>query len=195
MKPDKLILLCLLIAFLLILVGCKEKTEIQEGEGLSETIVVYFSATGNTEKVAECIADELHCGIYQIMPAEEYTEEDLDWKNKESRVSKEHQNRNIMPEMGGLVPELGVYKTLIIGYPIWFGEAPNIMASYLKISQPLPKGLKVIPFCTSGSSPIGDSCKNLFKDYKNVKITEGKRFGKDWTEEECREWVKSLGLK
>ena len=197
--------LCIILTLMCVF-GCKEEkietpsaptdtAQAVKDEGLSDIIVVYFSATNNTKVAAQYIADELHCGIFEIVPTEKYTDADLDWQAEGSRVNKEHDNPNILPAIGKLSPELSVYKTLIIGYPIWYGEAPNIMRSYLKSYDKLPDGLTVIPFCTSHSSPMGNSAKNLFKGYNNVNLKEGKRFELEPSTEEVAEWVKTLDLK
>lgn len=187
-----LILFLTTIFVLSIFIGCKSKEVKNQSSqnGLSDTIVVYFSATGNTKKVAQIIADELHCGIYEIVPDEEYTKEDLDWKNPKSRVSKEHNNPSIRPSFGELMPALSIYKTLIIGYPIWYGEAPNIMKSYLDKNNDMPKDMRVIPFCTSGSMDISKSAEHLFKNIP-VNLEKGKRFSANSTDEEIINWVKN----
>ncbi len=202
----KILLIAMAILVICLFMGCennKAETEniptkpsnMTQGDELSDIIVVYFSATNNTRTAAQYIAKELHCGLYEIVPTQKYTKEDLDWQAENSRVNKEHENPNILPEMQRMVPELSVYKTLIIGYPIWYGEAPAIMRSFLKNADPIPNGLTVIPFCTSHSSPMGNSAKNLFKDVKNINLQEGKRFELEPSQEEVVEWVKSLDLK
>ena len=197
--------LCIILTLICVF-GCKEEktetpsaptdtTQANKDEGLSDIIVVYFSCTNNTKFVAECIAKELHCGIFEIVPTEKYTDEDLNWQNKDSRVNKEHDNPNILPSIGKLMPQLSVYKTLIIGYPIWYGEAPPVMRTFVRDCGEFPKGLRVIPFCTSHASPMGNSAKHLFKDVPNINLEEGKRFELKPSEEEVTEWVKSLNLK
>ena len=202
----KILFTLLIILTLLCVFGCKEDkieatttpndtTQASKNEGLSDIIVVYFSATNNTKAAAEYIAKELNCAIFEIVPTEKYTNADLDWRNPNSRVSLEEKDPSILPKFNSnLVPELSVYKTLIIGYPIWGGEAPNIMKSYLNSYEKLPDGLTVIPFCTSHSSPMGNSAKNLFKGYSYINLKEGKRFELKPSEEEVAEWVKSLNL-
>ena len=192
LKNKNIIFILVAVFVLSIFLGCRSKEVKNQGSpnSLNDTIVVYFSATGNTEKVAQTIADELHCGIYEILPDEEYTKEDLDWKNPDSRVSKEHKNPSIRPPFGEMMPALSVYKTLIIGYPIWFGQAPNIMKSYLDCNKDIPKSMRVIPFCTSGSTDIGKSAEHLFKGIP-VRLEKGKRFSAETTDEEIINWIKN----
>lgn len=186
MKIGKIILL--LLGIIIIFTGCK--TETKSSDGLSDTIVVYFSATGNTKAIAKEISQYLHCGLFEIKPMYPYKPEDLKYSN--SRSYDEHVKHSC-PEIGRAVPELSIYKNLIIGYPIWYGEAPGPIRSYASQGGPF-KGVRIIPFCTSESSPIGNSCKDAFKDQK-VKVEDGIRFDKNASKEEIHKWVDSLNLK
>ncbi len=125
----------------------------------SDTLVVYFSASGNTQKVAEVIAQDRRADIFELKPAVQYSQEDLDYRNPKSRSSKEHEDPSIIPEYVGDVSDWGSYKTVYIGYPIWWGLAPNIVYGF--VSKHDFAGKTVIPFSTSHSSGHGESGADL----------------------------------
>ena len=119
--------------------------------------MVYFSATGNTQAVAQTIADSLNADLYEIVPEDPYTEEDLDWNVADSRVNVEHEDPDFRPAIAGGVPDLSGYDTVFIGYPLWWRQAPNIVWNFVESSD--LAGKTVIPFCTSMSDGIGTSEK------------------------------------
>ena len=154
-------------------------------------LVVYFSATNNTKGVAEKIAEATGGDIYAITPAIPYTPEDLDY-NSECRANKEQNDDSARPEISGSVENMEDYDTVFIGYPIWWGEAPKIMYTFVE-SYDLD-GKTIIPFCTSGSSPIGSSAENMQKLADGAKWLEGRRFSGGASADEVSGWVNSLGL-
>ena len=132
----------------------------EEGEmPTNEILVAYFSATGTTKKVAEKIAELTGGDIYEIVPKNPYSSADLNWNDRNSRSSKEMDDPNARPEIGSDDISLDQYKTIYLGYPIWWGDAPRIMATF--VEKYSFDGKKVIPFCTSGGSGIGRSGSNL----------------------------------
>ena len=132
----------------------------EEGEmSTNEILVAYFSATGTTKKVAEKIAELTGGDIYEIVPKNPYSSADLNWNDRNSRSSKEMDDPNARPEIGSDDISLDQYKTIYLGYPIWWGDAPRIMATF--VEKYSFDGKKVIPFCTSGGSGIGRSGSNL----------------------------------
>ena len=132
----------------------------EEGEmPTNEILVAYFSATGTTKKVAEKIAELTGADIYEIEPANPYSDADLNWNDRNSRSTKEMNDPNVRPEIGSADISLDQYKTIYLGYPIWWGDAPRIMATFVEKYN--FDGKKVIPFCTSGGSGIGRSGSNL----------------------------------
>ena len=156
----------------------------------NNTIVVYFSATGNTEVVAGYISDTLNANTYQIIAEQEYTSDDLDWTDDNSRVSVEHNDPDFRPEIAGELPDLTNYDTIFIGYPIWWGEAPNIVKTFVENVDFSNK--TVIPFCTSASSGIGSSGENLKALTNNANWLAGQRFSSSTTEDDIVEWVNSV---
>ena len=132
----------------------------EEGEmPTNEILVAYFSATGTTKRVAEKIAELTGGDIYEIEPANPYSSADLNWNDRNSRSTKEMDDPNARPEIGSADISLDQYKTIYLGYPIWWGDAPRIMATFVEKYN--FDGKKVIPFCTSGGSGIGRSGSNL----------------------------------
>ncbi len=154
------------------------------------TLVVYFSATGNTKGVAEKIASITGADIYEIKAAEEYTDADLDWNDSESRTTHEQNDPSVRPEIGSDPVSLEGYTTVYIGYPIWWGEEPRIMDTFVESYD--FDGITMIPFCTSGSSGIGRSGKNLADNAGSGNWLEGARFGAGASEDEIRTWVEDM---
>ena len=125
----------------------------------NEVLVAYFSATGTTKRVAEKIAELTGADLYEIVPANPYSSADLNWHDNNSRSTKEMDDPNVRPEIGSSDISLDQYKTIYLGYPIWWGDAPRIMATFVEKYN--FDGKKVIQFCTSGGSGIGRSGSNL----------------------------------
>lgn len=124
-----------------------------------KTLVIYFSATGTTKGVAEKIASATGGDLYEITPAEPYSDADLDWHDNASRSTKEQNDKSARPAIANDTAKLDGYDTIYIGYPIWWGEEPRIMDTFVEAHS--FEGKTVIPFCTSGGSGIGNSGKNL----------------------------------
>ena len=163
-------------------------TESSEEDG--GTLVVYFSVTGNTKSVAEKIASVTGADIYEIKAALEYTDEDINYNDSDSRTSKEQNDSSARPEIGSEEISLDGYSTIYIGYPIWWGEEPRIMDTFVESYN--FDGITVIPFCTSGSSGIGRSGQNLADNAGSGNWIEGKRFGGGASEDEIRSWIEGL---
>lgn len=150
-----------------------------ESSGASTTdgkaIVVYFSATGSTKAVAEVIAENKNAELYELQPEKPYTDDDLDYNNEKSRVSKEHNDASrSVPLKNGKVPDFDSYTTVYLGYPIWWGEAAWPVETFVKQND--LNGKTVIPFCTSASSGMGDSANQLKALSNGGTWKEGQRF-------------------
>lgn len=174
-----------------------QQNETKEQEVATEkqnnnTLVIYFSATGNTETVAEYIVNTLNADTYQILAQQEYTSDDLDWTDDTSRVNVEHNDPDFRPEIAGELPELTNYDTIFIGYPIWWGEAPNILKTFVENVD--FAGKTVIPFCTSSSSSIGSSGKTLEALTNGANWLEGQRFSSRINGTEVTDWIANLNL-
>ena len=164
-----------------------DETEANGGSSGNETLVVYFSATGNTKGVAETIASITGADTYEIKAAQEYTEADLDWNDSDSRTTHEQNDASARPEIGSDPVSLDEYTTIYIGYPIWWGEEPRIMDTFVESYD--FDGKTMIPFCTSGGSGIGRSGQNLADKAGSGKWLEGARFGAGASEEELKSWI------
>ena len=155
----------------------------------SKTLVVYFSATGTTKGVAEQIASVTGADLYEITAAQTYTSDDLNWNDSNSRTTLEQNDKSVRPEIGSEAVKLEGYSTVFIGYPIWWGEEPRIMDTFVESCN--FDGITVIPFCTSGGSGIGSSGKNLEANAKSGNWLEGERLS---ASSDIEGWVKRLGL-
>nr|WP_316621399.1 flavodoxin [uncultured Ruminococcus sp.] len=136
-------------------------------------LVVYFSATGTTKGVAEQIASVTGADTYEILAAQTYTEDDLNWNDQNSRTTLEQNDKSVRPVIGSETISLDGYSTIYIGYPIWWGEEPRIMDTFVESYD--FSGKTMIPFCTSGGSGIGASGANLAANAGSGNWLEGAR--------------------
>ena len=197
----KIIPIFLAVVFLLALTACgssgaTEKStsssmaEADTSEPGKDVLVVYFSATGTTKGVAEKIASITDGDLYEIKAAQEYTEADLNWNDSSSRSTKEQDDSSVRPEIGSEAISFDGYTTIYIGYPIWWGEEPRIMDTFVESYS--FDGITVIPFCTSSSSGIGRSGKNLADNAGSGNWLDGQRFGAGASEADISSWIDSL---
>ena len=168
--------------------GIDDKDKDKDADPVArDTLVVYFSATGNTKAVAERIAKTLGADIFEIVPEEPYTTEDLNYNDKSTRATKEQNDSSARPAIAGEMVQLDSYTTIYLGYPIWWGEAPRIMCTFVENYS--FGDILIIPFCTSGSSSIGSSAKNLEKLATGGLWAEGGRLDKDISDEDLKDWI------
>lgn len=201
MKRGWLFLLC--IGMLLTITGCGN-TEKSASTGQTDqtakadaatpgggkTLVVYFSATGNTKALAQNAAAALNSDIFEIVPEQAYTNEDLNYKNDNSRVTKEHQDASARPAIKNKIEDFAKYDTIVLAYPIWWGQAPNIVETFMESYDFF--GKTIVPICTSYSSDIGSSADTLSKlASSSAKWTEGKRFTRDTSKDELLQFFNS----
>ncbi|MBD9026535.1 MAG: hypothetical protein EGR09_06630 [Clostridiales bacterium] len=158
----------------------------------SKALVVYYSASGTTEKIAKYIANAANADIFEIQPVEPYTADDLDWTDESSRVVKEHDDESLRDvELASTtVPNWDTYDTVFIGYPIWWGIAAWPTDGFVKAND--FTGKTVIPFCTSASSEIGDSGKLLEEEAGTGNWLDGMRFRSSASEDDVKSWVDGL---
>ena len=164
-----------------------EENNIQEDN--KKVAIVYFSATGNTKRVAEFLKNSTKGELMEIIPKEIYTEEDLNYENNNSRANLEQTNAKSKPEIANTMDVLN-YDVIYLGYPIWWGNVPKIILTFLDTYD--LSGKTVIPFCTSGSSGISTSLNTLRNYNSNINWIEGKRFSSSTSESEINNWVDSL---
>jgi len=159
-----------------------------------KTLVVYYSASGNTERVAKDIAEAAGADLFEIVPTEVYTSDDLDWTNPDSRVSREHDDESLrdVPLTTTEVPDWDSYDTVFIGYPIWWGITAWPVDTFVKNND--FTGKTVIPFATSSSSGMGQSGSLLADMAGTGEWQEGQRFSSGVSSDEVQSWVNGLGL-
>lgn len=194
----KIIPLLVSALMLLSLAACGSKTTAPEtttapAASGGKTLVVYFSSTGNTKAAAEAITAATGGDLLELEPAEPYTSADLDYNNADSRVSREHDDASLrdVALKTTTVANWADYDTVYIGYPIWWGIAAWPVDTFVKANDFTDK--TVIPFCTSGSSDIGESGTQLAALAGTGDWQTGKRFASAVTQQEVADWVKSLG--
>ena len=206
-KQIKIIVALLMVLSMLAFAGCsktndtaeepaepetaqaEEQVEVTDESG-KDTLVVYFSATGTTKGVAEKIASITGADIYEIKAAQEYTEADLDWNDSDSRTTHEQNDKSVRPEIGSDPVSLEGYSTIYIGFPIWWGEEPRIMDTFVESYD--FDGKTMIPFCTSGGSGIGMSRKNLEKNAGSGTWKDGERLDSSISEDELKTWIDGI---
>ena len=173
----------------------KQTTEAEKTTQSADTnvLVAYFSATGNTKTVAEQIADVTGGELYEIEPAEPYTSEDLDYNNDDCRANLEMNDDTARPEIAGTIENIEQYDTIYLGYPIWWGNAPRIMNTFVETYD--LSGKTMVPFCTSGGSGISTSVDTL-QELAGDGITwmEGQRIDRDVSADEISQWIDEMGL-
>ena len=156
---------------------------------MNKTLVVYFSASGTTRKIAEMIAEVGDFSLYEITPKELYTSDDLNWMNKKSRSSAEMSNKKIRPEITDTDAHIKEYDTIILVFPIWWYGAPTIVNTFLEKYD--FSGKKIVLFATSGGSGFGNTVKELKPSAPGAAIVEGKLLNRA-NKQEIEKWVKSL---
>lgn len=162
--------------------------------GNGKTLVVYYSASGNTKDVAEKIAKITEADLFEIEPVEPYTDDDLDWTDDDSRVSREHDDESLrdVELVSTTVDDWDSYDTVYIGYPNWWGIAAWPVDNFVKEND--FTGKTVIPFCTAATSGIGDSGNLLEEMTGTGDWKEGERFHGGASESDISSWIDSLGL-
>lgn len=166
----------------------------ETGNETGKILVVYYSATGNTEQVANDIANITGGDLFALEPVEAYTSDDLNWTDDNSRVSREHNDESLrnMELIADTVENWDSYDTVFIGYPIWWGIAAWPTDSFVKVND--FSGKTVIPFCTSSSSGLGESGELLAELSGTGDWQEGIRFRSSASKADVREWIDSLNL-
>ena len=157
-----------------------------------KVLVAYFSATGTTKGVAEHIANGLNADIYEIVPENPYTDADLNYNDNNSRTTIEMNDPNARPAISGSVENMEQYDIIFVGYPIWWGEAPRIVSTFMESYD--FSGKTIVPFCTSGGSGIGSSASNLERLTSGATWLDGRRLNGSDSQDTVMEWVNGLGL-
>ena len=171
-----------------------QNTETETSNQSGKTLVVYYSATGNTKAVAEMIAEETNGDLFEIEPQDTYSNEDLNWTDENSRVTREYENedeRNV-ELVSTTVENWEDYDTVFVGYPIWWGIAAWPVNTFVENNDFDSK--TVVPFCTSSSSGLGQSGELLAQEAGSGDWQEGQRFRSSTSASEVQEWLNELGI-
>lgn len=155
---------------------------------MSNILVSYFSASGVTKGVAEKIANAVNGDLFEIEPVQKYTDEDLDWTNKQSRSTIEMNNRSFRPPVLNKVSNINEYNTVIIGFPVWWYTAPTIINTFIEENN--LEGKNVYIFVTSGGTGSEGSFRDLKNTYSNINFISSKRFRGNESKEEYINWIK-----
>lgn len=155
-------------------------------------LVAYFSATGNTEDIAQHLQSVLDADLYEIVPAVPYTDEDLNYSNDSCRANQEQNDPAARPAITGTLENPKDYDVVFLGYPIWWGQAPKVLYTFLESCD--FGDATIVPFCTSGSSGISGSLDNLHALAPEATWLDGQRFSSGANQDEVAQWVDSLGL-
>ncbi len=190
----KVFISILFLISILFVVGCNKEVEnptenetIVNSNSNSNPVVIYFSATGNTKDIAEKIANKLNSDIIEIVPKVKYTSADLNY-NSDCRANREQNDKNARPEIENTI-DISKYDTIYLGYPIWWGTNPKIILTLLDTYDFSNK--TIIPFCTSGSSGIGTSVKELRNYNSKLNIKDGKRFSSNASDKDINNFIKN----
>lgn len=179
----------------LVACGTSSNDNSQVNSNLNEvkkTLVVYFSATGNTQQIAENIVAITDADLFEIVPQDDYSSEDLNYNDDNCRANQEQQDKSIRPEINGSIENMDQYGVVLIGYPIWWAEEPRIIDTFMEAYD--LSGKTIVCFCTSGGSGIDASIENLKQFAPDATWLEGKRFETGSTKQEIEEWVNSLDI-
>ena len=160
---------------------------------MEKILVACFSPTGTTKAVAQNLAEAEGADFFEIVPEVPYTAADLDWQDKNSRSTVEMADVNCRPAITGTVEDMASYDTVFLGFPIWWGREPSVVDTFLSAYD--FAGKTIIPFCTSGGSPMGftgDRIKAIAKG--SPKVVNGSRLGGEVSREDLKIWADGLDI-
>lgn len=159
---------------------------------MSQTLIAYFSASGVTARLAKTLQQATGGDLYEIRPAQPYTQADLNWNDSRSRSSVEMNDKTSRPAIAAPAAEMDRYDRVFVGFPIWWYEAPRMIQTFLESYD--FSGKTVIPFATSGGSGMGKTAAILQKSCPAAKVLPGKRMSGSSSVDDVSSWVRSLGL-
>lgn len=154
---------------------------------MSKVLVAYFSASGVTKKVAEKLTEAVKGDIFEIKPEVPYTDADLDWENNKSRSSIEMNDTSSRPKITEKVNDMNKYDVIFVGFPVWWYRQPSIIDTFIESYD--FSGKIIVPFATSGGSPIGESGKIMQHLVPNAKVFVGKKFSSSVAVDELKKWA------
>ena len=159
---------------------------------MSKKLIAYFSASGSTAKLARTLAAAAEAELYEIRPAVPYTRQDLNWMDKKSRSTLEMQDKNCRPEMADTDAPVPGADVIFLGFPVWWYREPSIIDSFLDAYD--FGGKTVVPFLTSGMSPLGEGQERIEALAKGARVLPGRRFSPRTGEGELKAWIAGLEL-
>jgi flavodoxin len=190
--------ICLLFAAILMLLHLTApagtaSTEREPSPDEAKVLVAYFSCTGRTRSLAQHVAGALDADLYEIRPEVPYTEADLNYGDSGSRSTLEQNDAAARPPISGSVENMEEYDIVFLGYPIWWGQAPRIIGTFLESYD--FSGKTIVPFCTSGGSGIGSSAENLRAlCSESATWLPGARFASGASRNDAVKWLNGLGV-
>ncbi len=159
---------------------------------MSKKLIAYFSASGSTSRLAQALAAAADAELYEIRPAVPYQRGDLNWMDKKARSTVEMADPNCRPAMAAADAPVADADVIFLGFPIWWYREPAIIDTFLEAYD--FSGKTVVPFFTSGGSPLGEGQGRIQQLAKGAKVLNGKRFSGRTSENELKSWVESLSL-
>ncbi len=177
--------------------GTKEETDEMEpssDETGTKALVVYFSATGNTRTVAETLAELQAADIYEIVPQQPYTDEDLNYNDRSTRATVEQNDPDARPAISGSITDFEQYDVIYVGYPIWWGDMPRILYTFFDTYD--FEGKTIAPFCTSGGSGLSGTPGTISELETGAEVLDGLHVSDsaaDSAESRIAEWIADIG--
>lgn len=165
---------------------------VQPSEASSRELVVYFSATGNTQQVAQMLGEMRGADIYEIVPQQPYTEEDLDYNDDSCRANIEQNDQTARPAISGSIENIDDYDVIYVGFPIWWGSLPKILYTFFDAYD--LSGKVIAPFCTSGSSGISSAADEIERLEPSATVVQGMRVDTSHIEDDLTQWLESIDL-
>ena len=193
MKKVLMFFIALCLAFTLVACGAADAGD-DSGKlpptDPSNIIVAYFSCTNRTEGIAQKLAEVTGGELYEIVPEQAYTQEDLAYGNSSCRANQEQNSATARPAISGGVQDMSKYDVIYLGYPIWWSKAPKIIYTFLESYE--FAGKTIVPFCTSGGSPIDGSLQEIQAIASDATWLDGRRFDASASEAQIKAWVDGL---
>lgn len=152
-----------------------------------KTLVAYFSASGTTAKMAKKLSEATGADLFEIVPEVKYERADLNWNNSKSRSSVEMNDTACRPAISSRVDDMAQYDVVFVGFPVWWYREPSIIDTFIESYN--FSGKTVVPFATSGMSPVGDAGSNMQKLAPGAKVAAGKRFSNSVSVDELKKWA------
>lgn len=189
-KNEKVFWFFNLILSSFLLLSCNSNNDNSTTNNKIETnniLIVYFSCSNNTEAIAYKIQNNLQSNIFEIIPLDPYTEEDLNYNDDSCRANQEQNDDNCRPQISNPIVDFNQYNSFFIGYPIWWGKLPKIMYTFFETYDFSDKN--IIPFCTSGGSGITTSVNEIKQLEPNANVDNGKKFSSSDSQETINQWL------